>query len=238
MNLQGGDLLLIVTGKDFIPRSEEAQDFYITSKLREIRNIPKHKGWVLGIGVASAFLFPALGILTLFQSLLMLMCLIVLMKIIKLGDLKKGLDMELFVILALSLALGRAISKSGADVLFAGSIIDLFHPLNSNVAVLFGIYLVTNILAMLVTNKAAVAITFPIAVAAAAKLGIDPKPFILAVAFAGCAEFMTPYGYQTNLMVYGPGGYKFRDYIRVGWGLSLIFMVSCVAILGYIYNLY
>lgn len=238
MKLQEGDLLLIVTGKDFIPRSEEAQDFYITSKIREIRNVPKYKAWALGTGIAAAFLLPAFGILTLFQTLLMLMCLIVLMKIIKLGDLKKGLDIELFVILALSLALGRAISKSGADMLFAGSIIEFFHPFNSNVAVLFGIYMVTNILAMLVTNKAAVAITFPIAVATAAKLGIDPKPFILAVAFAGCAEFMTPYGYQTNLMVYGPGGYKFRDYIRVGWGLSLLFMITCVSILGYFYNLY
>ncbi|MEK7225550.1 MAG: SLC13 family permease, partial [Bacteroidota bacterium] len=238
MKLQGGDLLLIVTGKDFLARSEESHDFYIISKLREIRNFQKSKVWMLIIGIVAAFLLPAFGVLTLFKTLLLLLCMIVLMKIVKLGEIKKGLDIELFVILALSLALGKAITKSGADQLFAGSIINLFHPLNSNVAVLLGVYLVTNILAMLVTNKAAVAITFPIAVAAAAKLGIDPKPFILAVAFAGCAEFMTPYGYQTNLMVYGPGGYKFRDYIRVGWGLSLLFMITCVAILGYMYNLY
>lgn len=238
MKLHGGDLLLVITGKDFFSRAEEARDFHIISKIREIRHVSKHKAWALGIGMAAAFLLPVFGILQLFQTLLILMCLIVLLKIIKPGELKKGLDIELFVILALSLALGKAISGSGADVLFAGSIIELLHPFNSSVAVLAGIYLVTNILAMLVTNKAAVAITFPIAVATAARLGLDPKPFILAVAFAGCAEFMTPYGYQTNLMVYGPGGYRFRDYLRVGWGLSLLFMISCVLILGYAYNLF
>lgn len=238
MKLQGGDLLLVITGKDFLSRSEETQDLYIISKIREIRHVPKYKTWALGIGAVTAFLLPAFGILSLFQTLLMLMCLIVLLKIIRLGELKKGLDIELFVILGLSLALGRAITRSGADVLFAESIIEIFRPFNSGVAVLLGIYLMTNILAMLVTNKAAVAITFPIAVAAALRLGADPKPFILAVAFAGCAEFMTPYGYQTNLMIYGPGGYKFRDYIKVGWGLSLLFMVTCVSILGYAYKLY
>lgn len=237
MKLQGGDLLLVVAGKDFIARSEEAQDFHIISKLRELRHISTPGMWALGMGLVLAFLLPALGIMNLFQTLLILMCLIILMKIVKLGDLKKGMDIELYVILALSLALGRAISKSGADIMFADSIISLFRPFNSAVAVLFGIYLVTNILAMLVTNKAAVAITFPIAIASAIKLGVDPKPFILAVAFAGCAEFMTPYGYQTNLMVYGPGGYKFRDYIRVGWGLSLLFMIICVTVLGYAYAL-
>ncbi len=238
MKLFGGDLLLIVTGKDFLARSEESQDFYIISKLREMRNFSKTKVWLLVAGIATAFLLPAFGLLTLFQTLLMLLCLIVLLKIVKLGEIKKGLDIELFVILALSLSLGKAIIKSGADSVFADSIINLFQPLHSNVAILLGIYLVTNILAMLVTNKAAVAITFPIAVATAAKLGLDPKPFILGVAFAGCAEFMTPYGYQTNLMVYGPGGYKFRDYIKVGWGLTLLFMITCVSILGYLYDLF
>lgn len=238
MKIQGGDLLLIVTGKDFIPRSEESNDFYLVSKIREIRNFPKSKLWILAIGIVTAFLLPAVGILTLFQTLLMLMCLIVVMKVVKLGEIKKGLDIELFVILALSLALGKAITKSGANELFADSMITLFGPFNSGIAILAGIYLITNILAMLVTNKAAVAITFPIAMAAAAKLGLDPKPFILAVALAGCAEFMTPYGYQTNLMVYGPGGYKFKDYIRIGWGISLVFMITTVSILGYIYNLY
>jgi di/tricarboxylate transporter len=90
---------------------------------------------------------------------------------------------------------------------------------------------------MLVTNKAAVAIMFPVALAASKVIGVDPTPFVLAIAFAGSAEFMTPYGYQTNLMVYGPGGYKFKDYIRIGWGLSLVYMIVCVSILSYIYKL-
>lgn len=238
VKLRAGDLLLLVTGRDFYVRTEGSGDIYIISKIRELSNFRKEKIWIFAGATLAAFLLPAFGILTLFKTLLLLMVLIAALGIVRLSDLKRSIDVDLFIILALSIGIGKAVSKSGADKLFAENIINLFQPFNSSVAILLGIYLVTNILAMLVTNKAAVAITFPIAIATAAKLGIDPKPFILAVAFAGCAEFMTPYGYQTNLMVYGPGGYKFKDYIRVGWGLTLLFMLTCVGVLGYLYKLY
>jgi di/tricarboxylate transporter len=238
IEIRTGDLLLLIAGKDFGFRSEESHDFYTISKLRSIVRTPPLKAAVLVGGIVAAFILSAFDILSLFIGLLILLCVIAALSIVRLGEIKRSLDIELFTILALSIAIGKAISKSGADVLFANSIISFFHQFGGTISILLGVYLVTNILAMLVTNKAAVAITFPIAVATAAKLGIDPKPFILAVAFAGCAEFMTPYGYQTNLMIYGPGGYKFKDYIRVGWGLSLLFMIACVGVLGYVYHLY
>lgn len=238
VRLRAGDLLLLVTGRDFYALTESTPDLYVISKIREIRNLKKKKIWVLALATLAAFLLPAFGVFTLFKTLLLLLCLVAALKIVKLSDIQKSVDFDLFVILALSIAIGKGITHSGADVLFANSIVNLFAPLHSDVAVLAAVYLVTNVLAMLVTNKAAVAITFPIAVAAAANLNVDAKPFIMAVAFAGCAEFMTPYGYQTNLMVYGPGGYRFRDYIRIGWGLSLLFMAVCVAVLGYLYKLY
>jgi di/tricarboxylate transporter len=238
VELQTGDLLLLVTGKDFSSRAEEEQDFHVISQLRQIHNIA---GWKVGVlfgGTASVFLLSALGILSLFVGLLILMSVIASIRLVKFTELKKSFDMDLFLILVLSLSLGKAITKSGLDDFFATNILDAVAPLGSNLAILAVIYFLTNVLAMLVTNKAAVAIMFPVALAASKSIGADPTPFVLAIAFAGSAEFMTPYGYQTNLMIYGPGGYKFKDYVKVGWGLSLIYMIVCVSILGYIYNFY
>lgn len=166
------------------------------------------------------------------------------MRVIKVNDLKNGVDIDMFIILALALAVGRAISTSGADDLFANNIIRILEPFHSPMAALVGIYILTNILSMIITNKAAVAITFPVAMAMVEKLrmttdpGLSYTPFILAIAYAGCAEFITPFGYQTNLMVYGPGGYKFKDYVRIGTPLTILFMVTATLILGYIYKLY
>jgi di/tricarboxylate transporter len=95
--------------------------------------------------------------------------------------------------------------------------------------VILGIYIVTNILTMFVTNAAAVAITFPIAIAMGEQLGFsDMTPLLLTIAFAASADFLTPFGYQTNLMVFGPGGYRFADYIRFGLIPTFIYMAMTI----------
>jgi di/tricarboxylate transporter len=238
VELKAGDLLLLITGRDFYSLTEEGKDFYIISKLREIKNLQKSKLFFLIGGTISAFFLSAIGVVTLFKSLLILLCLIALLGISSPREIKRSLDIDLFVILALSIAIGKAISKSGADLIFANWTIEFLSPLGSNAFILLGVYLATNILAMLITNKAATAITFPIAIATASSLGVSYVPFALAVALAGSCEFMTPFGYQTNLMVYGPGGYKFKDYLKIGWGLTLIYMLTCVGILSSIYGLF
>ena len=238
VKLHSGDLLLLVIGKDFYSQSEESGDLHVISKLKEIRNFQKKKIWILVAATLTAFLLPAFGVLTLFKTLLILMCVIAMLGIVKLGDIKRSFDIDLFVILALALGIGKAITKSGADQFFADGIIRSLHTFDSKLAILAGVYLMTNILVLMINNRAAVAIAFPIAVAAAQKIGVDTMPFILAVTFAGSSTFMTPFCYQTNLMIYGPGGYKFKDYLRVGWGLTLIYAVTVIFMIGYIYKLY
>lgn len=237
VELQSGDLLLLVAGSDFESRANDEQDFYLISRVREIHNINRFKSFSLLAGTVAAFVCAAMGVLSLFESLLLLFCGIAAMRLVKFSDLKKSFDADLYLILVLSLSFGKAISKSGLDQMIAEKIINGVAPLGSSIAILAVIYIITNVLAMLITNKAAVAIMFPITLATVKASGLDPTPFILAIAFAGSAEFMTPYGYQTNLMVYGPGGYKFKDYIKVGWGLSLIYMIVAVSILSYYYEL-
>jgi di/tricarboxylate transporter len=113
----------------------------------------------------------------------------------------------------------------------------LLQPLGV-IGVLAGIYLITNVLTAFMTNAASVAITIPIALSTCEIMNVDPIPFMLAIAFAGTGDFITPIGYQTNLMVYGPGGYKFRDYVKVGLPLTMLYMILSVVLLGYLYDLY
>ena len=102
-------------------------------------------------------------------------------------------------------------------------------------ALLAGIFLITSILAAFITAKAAAAIIFPISLTTAVNLGLDPLPFVLIVSFGAAANFMTPIGFQTNLMVYGPGGYNFRDFFRTGAPLTLLYLITAVSILYFIY---
>ena len=111
-----------------------------------------------------------------------------------------------------------------------------FEPLGV-IGVLAAVYLVTNLLADFITTAAAAAIVFPFAAASAVSLGADPKPFVLAVAYAAAANFITPIGYQTNLMIYGPGGYRFSDFMKVGLPLKIICAVVAVLGLGLVYGL-
>jgi di/tricarboxylate transporter len=149
-------------------------------------------------------------------------------------ELPKSLDYNLALIIVLSLALGTAMIKTRAAELIANGFITLFLPLG-RVGVLFGIYFITTILAAYITNKASVGIIFPIAVTIANNLNLSPTPFILTVAYASAANFMTPHGYQTNLMVYGPGNYLFKDFFKIGAPLTLLYMVTTVTILSLLY---
>lgn len=237
--LQQGDLLLLMTGNDFDERSNATNDLFIINRLKEITNFSMLKSALLGAGIITAFVLSAAGVFTLFKALLLILCLIALLKFGRYNELKRGLDLDLFFVLALSLGFAKAMHNSGLDVTIASGIQESALQLDHPVALLFIVYLATNVLSILVSNKAGVAIMFPVTVSLLKLMHIsEPVPYFLAIAFAGSAEFMTPYGYQTNLMVYGPGGYRFRDYIRAGWMLSVMSMLVSVSILAAVYHLW
>jgi di/tricarboxylate transporter len=144
------------------------------------------------------------------------------------GQARQSVDWPLLVVIAASLGIGRAIEMSGLAGVISSQIIGLAggHPWLTLVAV----YFVTMLLTELITNNAAAVLVFPIAMTAASTLGVNPMPFVIAIAIAASAGFATPFGYQTNLMVYGPGGYRFSDYLRVGIPLDLVFLVVTVTI--------
>lgn len=237
--LRAGDVLLVFAGEAFDNRTRTSNDFYFLSRLRDFVKIEKWKVALIFGGTLTAILLSALHVKGgLFLGLMVVIMMSLLFRITTPKELPKGIDYDLALIIVMSLALGTAMIKTGAAEMIADFLLIAFEPMG-NIGALFGLYLITTILAAYITNKASVGIIFPIAIVMAENLGIEnPTPFILAVAYAAAANFMTPIGYQTNLMVYGPGKYSFKDFFKVGAPLTLLYMVTTVLILSYVYNLF
>lgn len=234
VKLKAGDVLLLMAGSDLTKR-DDVMDFYFISKVKELRKMEPYKAFILVGGAVLAILLSALGFISLFLALMLLFIPILGLRIASPKDVHRNIDYNLILIIVMSLALGMAMVKTGVAELVSHSIINIFSSLGP-VGILTGVYLVTAILAAYITNKAAVAIIFPVALTLAKDLNVDdPMPFILVVAFASAANFMTPIGYQTNLMIYGPGSYKFKDFFKIGFPLTLIYMAGTIFILKLIY---
>ena len=234
MTLQKGDMMLCVAGHDFYKRIAQAKEVTLISNVRQLQDIDGKKSTSLIVSTVIAILLPALGLLSLFQSLLLLFVFLLLTRVVLFGEVKRAININLIAIMGGALSIGVAMDKSGAANFIATKGLTILEPLGV-MGILAGVYLITNLLAAYMTNIAAVSIILPIALSFAELKGYDYKPFLFCVAFAGSKTFLTPIGYQTNLMVYGPGGYKFKDYFKFGFPLTALFMVSTLIILKLIY---
>lgn len=148
---------------------------------------------------------------------------------------KKTFDFDLAVLLVASLAIGQALSKTGAAQLVAEGVLQLGGG-QPRVAISL-LFAVTLFITAVVSNAAAIAIVFPMAVSLAHQIHISTTPVMIAIAFAASADFMTPIGYQTNLMVYGPGNYAFKDFFKVGFPLTVLYTTACIFFISWYYNL-
>ncbi|MBL4577323.1 MAG: SLC13 family permease [Flavobacteriales bacterium] len=235
IEIRAGDVLLVLIGPDFYKRVAEVQAFYVISKKQETTDIEPWKLTIMIGGIIGAVVLQAVGVFPLFYSLFTLLGVVLVMDMIPFSIIRKGFDFNLVILLAFGLAFGKAMMNSGAADYLAALILQLAEPLGFT-GLIAGIFLITNLLSSYITNKAAVAILFPISMTIATTMGFDIKPFILVVCYGAAASFITPIGYQTNLMVYGPGGYSFKDFFRIGLPLTIIYMVVCVMVLHYLYN--
>lgn len=234
IELRAGDVLLVFSGSDFLSRTKNNQAFYILTHTEEPEDINVTKVSLVFLSLLASIIISATTTIPLIIGLSVVLMLAIFMKIVPLNEIRKGMDFELIMLIAFGLAFGKAMINSGASLYIA----DLFMLLNNyvgSIGFLMIMFIVTNILAAYITNKAAVAILFPISIALAADLGFNPIPFILIVSFGAAANFITPIGYQTNLMVYGPGGYSFKDFMKVGMPLTILYMIVSALILNYIY---
>jgi len=140
---------------------------------------------------------------------------------VSLKDAYRSLESEVLLLIVGTIALGIAMQKTGATALYANAFLSLFDGMSPN-TVLLGIILLSSLCTHILSNNATAVLLLPIAVSTATSLGVDPKPFIIGICFGASACFATPIGYQTNLLVYGPGRYRFSDYIKLGMPLNIM----------------
>jgi di/tricarboxylate transporter len=158
--------------------------------------------------------------------------LIVLTRCISLEEAYQSIDWKVIFLLAGVLTLGIALESTGAAEVISDLMVATLGRLGP-MALVSGFYLLSTVLTNVMSNNATAALLAPVAIAAAETLGVDPKPLLMAVTFAASSSFMTPVGYQTNAMIYGPGQYKFTDFLRVGGPLNLIFWIAATILIPY-----
>jgi len=234
VTLRPGDLLLLYSGEDFEERVDLYRDLFITTKFLKFASNTKKK-YVLFLLAILAVAMLLFGYFSLFISLLIIFSIMVAFRMITLTDVKRELDFNMVSILVFSLVLGQAIIKTDAGNLVATIIINALQPYGL-VAIICGLLLLTAMLTAFITNVGAVSIAFPLAYSLSNDLNIDGNPFYLAIAFAASAAFMTPISYQTNLIVYGPGGYSFKDFMKIGLPMTVIYLLTALACVVYLYR--
>ncbi len=229
-----GDLLLLSVDKSFFENSDVMRDLVILSKIKKTTAPKPYRLRILSILMGVVAMLILVGVLSLVQACLFILSGMLLLNLMSFRDINKEIDVDLIVLLVSALALGNALIKTGAAELISTNFIRLFYPFGV-LGLLIGLFVLTAFLTSFVTNVAAISIAFPIAFAVSNELGLAGKPFYVVIVFAASAAFITPVGYQTNWMVYGPGGYNTKDFVRVGTPLALLYAVACIAFVYFRY---
>lgn len=226
--LQPGDVLLVEAHPSFADQQRSSRDFFLVSKIDE-SSPRRHELTLLAVGLlVGMVVIVSLGWASMFLAALLVAGLMLVTRCLSVESARNSIDWQVLLAIAASFALGAALEKTGAARQIAESTIKLAG--GSPLVTLGLIYLVTLVVTELITNNAAAALMFPFALATAQQLGVSYLPFVIGVMMAASAGFATPIGYQTNLMVYGPGGYRFTDYLKVGVPLDLLIGVVTVSI--------
>lgn len=232
--LNAGDLLLLL-GNENMPHHHA--DLFLLMH-HDVELLSPKRSLLSKIVTFSAVVLLILGIvgeMDLFMSATLGLLLFFSAKTLKLRDVRSAFDFDLAVLLVASLAIGLALTKSGAAQLLVGS---LLHYGGSNPRTqMVMLFATTVVITAVISNAAAVAIVFPLAVSMAQQLHISTAPVFVAIAFAVTCDFMTPIGYQCNLMVYGPGNYSFKDFFKVGFPLTFLYSSVCLLFIFWYYNL-
>jgi di/tricarboxylate transporter len=233
--LRPGDTLLLQTGPHFIRAHRNNPDFYLISGVEDSRPL-RHDRAKIAVGLlvilvgalASGFVDPTLAALAIAGLMVATGC-------ISTADARQSIDWSVLVMIAASFGMGTALEQSGAARFVADALVSATRPWGP-VATLAAIYFCTMVLNELITNNGAAALAFPFCLEAADLLGVDSRPFLIAVTLAASFAFASPIGYQTHMMVYGPGGYRFMDFVKVGLPLNLLLWIVAVFLIPHIWH--
>jgi len=232
--LRGGDTLLILGRNDFIERWYHSQDFYLVSKSVKINSKPRWYSYFSVFVLTGMIAAMASGLVPVIAAAGAAALLLILSKCITVQDARNSIDWKVLLIIAAAFGIAKGLDNSGISDFLAEKILASAGLLGIP-GLLMAIYFITNIYTEIITNNAAAALLVPIVLSTADQAGIDPGPFLIAVAIGASASFATPIGYQTNLMVYGPGGYRFKDFLKAGIPMNIIVGLTAVTSIYFLY---
>jgi di/tricarboxylate transporter len=228
--LQTGDTLLLVPGKTFHQNSKLNKEFLLVNGVDSATRLSLRRSW----GVLSAFVavigLSMTGELPLLKGLVLLLIGLMATGIISLQEIRRRFPLDIVLIVGGALVLSQAMENTGVSVLLGQGLLQVFTGYHLFWA-LAALYFFTLILTELMSNNAAAALACPVAISLAKAFGIDPMPFIMAVLFGASASFISPWGYQTNLLVYTVGNYKLSQYVKVGLPMALAYSIAVLALI-------
>jgi di/tricarboxylate transporter len=234
IKLKPGDTLLLLANKDFLNRWSSSNDFYLLSPIDEPEIIDAKKSYIAIITLVLMILLAAFEILPMFKAAVLAVVILFLTKTVSFEGARKYIQFDVLIVIACAIGIGIALETTGAAELIANQFVQLTKGFGILGAV-FVVYLLTSFFTEIITNNAAAVLMFPISLHIANQLSIDPMALFVTIAIAASASFATPIGYQTNLIVYGPGGYRFSDYLKIGIPLNLLYLIVTVVIVNFVW---
>jgi len=226
IRLRVGDTLLVESHAGFIPRQRDSRDFFLISEVADSTPRRFEKAPLAFAILAGMVVLASVGWMSMLNAALLAAGLMLALGCCSPAKARQSIEWHVLLTIAAALALGLAMEKTGAASALAGMLLNLTG--GGPWMALASVYLVAMVFTEIITNNAAAALVFPIAMNTAERLGVSTMPFIICIMVAASASFATPIGYQTNLMVYGAGGYRFSDYLRIGAPLNLL--IGAVAV--------
>jgi di/tricarboxylate transporter len=233
--LRAWDTLLVFGPRQRIEGLQGLEDFIPLQELK-MRLALTRRWWVGALVIPLAVVLAATGVMSILESAILGVVILLVTQTLRIQQVYQAVDWTVIFLLVGMLPLGIAIEKTGLAAVVARGVVELGEPLGA-IAVLALVILATSFLTEMITNNSAAVLMVPIAFEAARQLGVDPKPFLMGVAFSASMSFATPTGYQTNTMVFVPGGYKFTDFLRAGVPLHLMFWLIASALIPVIWPL-
>ena len=233
--LRPGDTLLLETHPSFIERQRDARDFYLVSGVEDSAPPQHDKAWIALPILAMMVILASTPWVSMLNAALLAAIALIATRCMDLREALANVDWNVLLVIGAAIGVGQAMDNSGAAAAIGTQVMTL--TAGQPLLTLIAIYLLTSLATELITNNAAAVLIFPVAMAAAESLGVSATPFVIAIMIAASAAFATPIGYQTNLMVYGPGGYRFSDYVRFGLPLNIIVMGVALLIIPRVWPL-
>lgn len=232
--IQAGDFLVLAVGNDFSSRTNLSKNFFILSGHQPDNMLHGWRDYGTVIGFIATIAVSVIFSVSLLTCLIFYIAILVASRALTINEIKRRFPLEIWMIVLGALTLAKSLEASGVAEIVASNIESVLHGQSIYIAFIV-IYLLTLLATELVTNNAAAALVFPIAYNLALAFEVNPLPFVMAVAFAASGSFISPYGYQTNIMVYNAGNYRLTEFIKFGIPISLLYSIVALVMIPIVF---